>query len=1427
MGAGRSRTTVVVRARPLLVLAALAAIAFPFPMLSASAAGSPPSSKHRAGPSSTYTSTPARVPNQLLHRHPTLPQTSVGPAVISRALPEAPRSAAAAVGGAWSFIGPKPLVNEKYCCTNTVPPQPISTYGNAGGRITSLVTDPTNAAVLYAGSAGGGIWKTTDSGSTWTPLTDTQASLAIGALAIDPTGRVIYAGTGEANLYDAQSGQGILKSTDGGATWSLLGQSVFAGDHIGSIAVDRATSGATQRVLVASSDGLFVSLNGGASWTKNTAYVSLLSGVSASTAPSGAVTLVIQDPTVNGKFWLSASDFCRTEGGDILSGDGGSSWARAEPTSGPFSTTFASRIGLAIGPGGTGAAVWLAAAACNGNLLDVQRSSDAGGTWTDLPPSTSGLIDYFNLGSGGQGDYDNVIAIDPTNPGSVVLAGVTALATVDGGAHFKDIGDVYGEAHLNGVVHPDFHAIAFTGADHFYIGNDGGVWSTADIGGARNATPGTSGDWTNLNATLAAIQFYEGTALDALNLLGGSQDNGSPGHFPGAASQPAMQDYAGGDGSYTAIDPTPASTTIFSEYPFGGIVRHSWTINPSDPASPIDSIRDAGPCRPRVAPADPACSDPAAFNAPFQMDQGNPQRLIAATNKVYVTNNGGGLGGPASWSLISPDLTTGNAYIKNDHIEQMFMGPRGVTATVLTGSYGGSVYRSDNVSDASPTWTDIRGNLPAFPGVTSPNFAGPWITGLTFNPANSAEAWATIGGRNVGHVWHTAAAGDPSGTTWTNIDGIGVSAIGSALVNAVALDPASPSTVYAATDFGVMVCQTCGGAGLAPAWVPLGSGLPNVQVSGLSFSRDNQTLFAWTHGRGVWDLPTIAVPAPVLVVSPRRMSFSQLPGGAGPAPQTLTVANDGNAPLTWTATASTSSGGTWLSATPISGNTAADDQSAVTVAVNTSGLSPGTYNGSVAVTSNGGLATVPVTLNIAAPVATATTLHFPALMNSAYGNPGYTTTIYLENTSGSALVAGAIGIVYFDLNGNVVGKGDSSPALASGGVWVVSQNNGNGFPPGGAGSAAVYSNVSLVGFANQEWPGSDGSSYTAIPHPNTATTVYAPAVMNYAFGGYTTGMGITNTGTTTTTVTVTYHDQSGNPAGIRTRSLAANAYWGLYQGEAGTPLPQGFAGTAVLTTNPPAPLAMVVNEVNGNASSTANGQFLTYVGTASGATTLYAPVAFNNAYGGYATGMGIENVGASAATVTITYSGQVGSATATQTFTESFTVPAGGYVGDYNGRTDANPVVNPLPDQFHGSATITSTQPLVEIVNEIQKGQVPGTSYNTFASGSSVVRLPLVENGLNGFSTGMAVENVGSGTATVTITYADPSTGNQVGTSSASPLTLAPGQFAGIYQGPGGDGGVPSGTRATATLTASGTGVQLAVIVNQRSTSSFMSYNSQ
>ena len=273
------------------------------------------------------------------------------------------------------------------------------------------------------------------------------------------------------------------------------------------------------------------------------------------------------------------------------------------------------------------------------------------------------------------------------------------------------------------------------------------------------------------------------------------------------------------------------------------------------PPAPYDSFQVVGPCRDSVTPADPACADPTAFIAPFLMDPGNPQRLVAATNKVYLSTNGGGAGGPASWIPISPGLTSGTVYSSiADQITTLFMGPRGDTGSVMTGSRRGSAFLSTHAVDASATWTNITGNLPPFPGVGSPEYAPPnaWISGLTFNPANPSEAWATIGGLGVGHVWHTLNAGATAGTSWTSLDGSGLSGLANVIVDSILLDPASSSTIYVGTDFGVMVCSTCGGPSPTPTWAPLGSGLPSVKVNALSLTHDNRTLFAWTHGRGAW-----------------------------------------------------------------------------------------------------------------------------------------------------------------------------------------------------------------------------------------------------------------------------------------------------------------------------------------------------------------------------------------------------------------------------------------------------------------------------------------------------------------------------------------------------------------------------------------------
>ena len=758
-----------------------------------------------------------------------------GPVLNPKALSIAPSGRReTAVGNAWAPLGPQPLADERCCDTS-----PGTDVGNASGRVTSLVRDPNNANVVYAGAAGGGVWKSTNGGTSWNPLTDGQVSLAIGALGIDATGQVIYAGTGEDNQSDSQYGQGVLVSTNGGTTWTLTGQSTFTGKHIGDIAVDRTNS---QHALAATDVGLYVTANGGASWIRNTQILGVTT-VPNGVAPSGGIFQVVQDPSNPLTFWASVADFCQTEYGDILvSTNGGIDWT---PVFDAFNTFggYVGRIGLGVGTNGV---AYVAVAGCDGNAIDVDKTANYGGSWVSLA-SASGLFNYFNLSGNnsnpGQGTYDNVVAVDPTNGNNAVFGGVTILATSDGGTSFKDVGDVYGESvSPGGFIHPDYHAVAFFGAKSFYVGNDGGVWKTTTLGG--NGTPSSS-DWTDLNATLDTIQFYTSTALDTSHLLGGAQDNGSSGNLPGAAAEPSWQGYHGGDGGYTAIDPN--STTIYAEYPHLFIERGSSGLNSADQYSPYDSFQTTAPCD--DAQGNSTCFDPTAFVAPFRLDPTNPQRLLAGTNRVYESTNAG-----SAWNVISPDLATGTAIPSGaDYLSRIAMGQQtGQTGIIFTGSEFGTVEMTTNDGGS---WTDITGNLPT-PTAAAYLFPNPWISGIAFNPANPQEAWVTLGGVGVPNVWHTTNAG--AGATWTSLGGSGASALPDAPVSGIVLDPSKPGVIYIGTYYGAMACSSCGGASPSPSWSVLGSGLPNSYVNDLTLTADGSHLIAWTHGRGAWAMSLAA-----------------------------------------------------------------------------------------------------------------------------------------------------------------------------------------------------------------------------------------------------------------------------------------------------------------------------------------------------------------------------------------------------------------------------------------------------------------------------------------------------------------------------------------------------------------------------------------
>jgi hypothetical protein len=435
------------------------------------------------------------------------------------------------------------------------------------------------------------------------------------------------------------------------------------------------------------------------------------------------------------------------------------------------------------------------------------------------------------------------------------------------------------------------------------------------------------------------------------------------------------------------------------------------------------------------------------------------------------------------------------------------------------------------------------------------------------------------------------------------------------------------------------------------------------------------------------------------------------------------------------------------------------------------------------------------------------------MTNGAYG--GYVTAATIQNT-GTA--PATIRIAYFDQNGTPVGAGDVINSLPVSASWTVRQDNGNSFPSSGgdaaqAGSAVVYSSQPIASFVNEFAPGNvgDATSYSAVQVPSgVGTTLYAPTIVNNAYGGYTTGIGLLNQGSSPTDVTITYRDGSGALIKTQTVSaLAAHAYKALYSGDVALALPAGFAGTATITNSASQPLGAIVNETG------PGGQFSSYDAVPSGSALLNVPVALNNAFGGFYTGMGIQNTSASPGAVSVTYYDASGTGTV-----KNFSIAANGSLGVYQGSATDGPAVG-----AYTAVIQSSTVSLAAIVNEVAPSTTiakQSTSYNTFSAGSATVNLPLVENGgSDPWNTGEGIMNTGTGSATVQVSYYDSATGAAIGTPQVN--TLAPRAFWGVYQPAG---GLPSGSRATAIITTS-SGGQVAVICNESSGTTFMSYDGQ
>jgi large repetitive protein len=398
-----------------------------------------------------------------------------------------------------------------------------------------------------------------------------------------------------------------------------------------------------------------------------------------------------------------------------------------------------------------------------------------------------------------------------------------------------------------------------------------------------------------------------------------------------------------------------------------------------------------------------------------------------------------------------------------------------------------------------------------------------------------------------------------------------------------------------------------------------------------------------------------------------------------------------------------------------------------------------------------------------------TNLHLPVVLDNAYG--GWTTGLALRNTS---TTSGTYNITYYNSNGTVK-KTDSGPIAGNGAVDIY---HGKLFGGNWAGSATILADVPLVGMVNEAGPRGASMGY-----PGTAsagTTFYLPAVMDDAYGGWTTGIGIQNTSPSPATVTIHYYNYYGTEISTESQTIQANGCWGNYQGGK---LGVGVAGSAIIVSDQP--IVAIVNEID------SSGKSISYSGLAQGSNLVDLPVVLNNAYGGWTTGIGIQNTTANAATGTITYYNSDG----TQAAVGTVNLTSHGSVGLYTGSVG-------LPDKWAGSAVVSLDQPMAVIVNE-SGGSGDAMGYEGTTSPSAQPNLPLVCDSRNGgWNTGVAIQNTTTSDNSVTIYYYSCS-GQNIGSASQ---TIPAHGFWSVYQG-----GAMGGQMGSAKIVAGGT---VAVVVN-------------
>jgi photosystem II stability/assembly factor-like uncharacterized protein len=701
---------------------------------------------------------------------------------------------------------------------------PARNIGSAemSGRIAALaaVNDSRGRTTIFVGAASGGVWKSTDGGTTFRPVFDDASVQSIGAVALDPNDPLkVWVGTGEAWTRNSVSfGDGVYRSLDGGETWAKAG--LPKSERVSRILVDpRASDTALACVPGAlwsdSPDrGLYRTTDGGATWSL------LLKGTNLSTGCGD----VARDPTDPDVLFASTWDFRRKawtfrsggEGPDSPSGsglfrsvDGGVTWADLSGKGLPPKPW--GRVAVTVAPSDHQRVYAFIESASSALYI----SQDGGQSWERGDDSQWMVWRPF---------YFANLIVDPHDADVVYKTNGALIRSEDGGRSFTTVGGFSG-------MHGDVHDVWIDPANpaHVIAGDDGGLFHSYD-GGNRW--------WKGYNLPISQFYHVDVDRQDPFHVYGGLQDNGSwvsPSEHPGGIGNPEWQPTCWGDGFYSFADPTDPNF-VYCEAQGGYVYRYNLRTKEQ---------RDIQP--------KPALHRKLRFNwnTPLALSPHDPATLYVGAQFLFRSRDQG-----QSWERLSPDLTT------NDPQKQRQEESGGVTVdnsaaemhTTLT-----TIHESERQSgliwvgtddgrvqvtrDHGGSWQDATPKLKGVP-------AGAWVTSVRASRFDPATALATLDRHTAGDFEPYVVRTTDFGASWKRVDTRGVRG----WAHIIAEDTKHPDLLFLGTELGLWVSIDRGASWAAYQ----GSQFPAVAVRDLALQPDRDALVLATHGRGIWIIDDIA-----------------------------------------------------------------------------------------------------------------------------------------------------------------------------------------------------------------------------------------------------------------------------------------------------------------------------------------------------------------------------------------------------------------------------------------------------------------------------------------------------------------------------------------------------------------------------------------